>query len=90
MWHDIVKYTEIHRYYDGYPGEFIKEEDIKEGFRFYFLSGPDKNIKEWYEVIEVEYDWSRQSYKVAVWDETKEKIRYISKLFIYIHGRVDD
>lgn len=86
---DTINYSSIERYHDGYPGEFIDETDIKEGLRFYFLIGPDKNIKEWYEVIELQWDWKEQSYDVAVWNERRQKIEFISKIYVYVYGRID-
>lgn len=86
---DTINYSSIERYHDGYPGEFIDEADIKEGLRFYFLISPDRNIKEWYEVIELQWDWKEQSYDVAVWNERRQKIEFISKIYVYVYGRID-
>lgn len=85
---DIVNYAELERHHDGYPGEFINEQDIVPGLRFFLLEGPDKNIKEWFEVIELNWNWKTHSYKVAIWDEKRERIHYMSKRNIYIYGRI--
>lgn len=87
--YDIVDYSKIERYHDGYPGEFIPLEKIKPGLHFYFLDGPDKNLKDWYEVVEIEWDWRYQSWNIIAWNNETEKFSCIRKIDVYTYGRVD-
>lgn len=86
---DTVDYSQIQRYTDGYPGKFMTLEQIKPGQQFYFLDGPDKNIKDWYEIVEFEYDWRYQSWIVVLWNNETERFTRMQKRDVYMTGRID-
>ena len=86
---DMVDYSQIQRHTVGYPGKFMTLEQIKPGQRFYFLDGPDKNIKDWYEIVEFEYDWRYQSWIVVLWNNETERFIRMQKRDVYMTGRID-
>ena len=82
-----IDYSSIERHHDGYPGEFLELEEIKEGQRIFFLDGPDKNFKDWYEIVEVTWDWKRHRYNVTLWGEETERFIKMQRKDIYTLAR---
>ena len=82
-----IDYSKFERNKDGYPGEFLNLEDIKEGKRIFFLDGPDKNLKEWCEIVDIKWDWKRHRVLVIMWNEAYEKFTTMDRVDVYCYAR---